>query len=297
MQQLLTTKQVAKAIGISESSLKRWCDADKIPSIRTAGNHRRLRLTDIVELVRAGNLELQSPEALGLPSNSGSGKWTFDRGRSDLYTAIAAGNAEALNQILFDLFLSGGSVAKICDDVITPALHHVGSEWEAGKIDVYQERLGTNLVARALYRLQQTLPRAVHNAPLALGGSIENDSYTIPTLMAELVLHEAGFQATSLGSNLPLETLTSAVLTKRPRIMWLSLSAIEDNASFIKSYSKFFEQSSQHSAIVVGGRAITAPIRKQMQATAFCNNMLDLANFAKALRPQPPGDPGSTSVN
>jgi len=293
----LTTHQVAKAIGISESSLKRWCDADKIPSIRTVGNHRRLRLTDIVHLVRAGDLELQNPESLGLPSNSGTGKWTLERGQVDLFAAIESENAESLNRIIFDLYLSGSSIAKICDQVITPALHRIGEEWEAGNIDIYQERLGTNLVSRTLYRLQQTLPRAMPNAPVAIGGASENDTYTIPTLMAESVLHETGFDATSFGANVPLESFEAAAKTKKPRIIWLSLSEIPDEASFIREYVKFYEQASQHSAIVLGGRALTDSIRQQIQATAFCNNMLELANFAKALRPQNPGPASEMSIN
>ena len=296
MPHLLTTKQVAKAIGISESSLKRWCDADKIPSIRTAGNHRRLRLTDIVRLVRDGDLELQSPESLGLPSNSGTGKWTLDRGQGDLFAALLAGNGESLNQIIFDLFLGGTSIARICDDVITPALHRVGSEWSSGNIDVYQERLGINLISRTLYRLQQTLPRPIHNAPLAIGGSIENDPYTIPTLMAELVLHEVGFNATSFGSNVPLDSFAGAIRDKKPRLMWLSISKIGNAAEFVRDYAKFYEQSSQGTAVVVGGRAIGNELRQKMQASSFCNNMVELANFAKALRPQSPGS-SSTSNN
>ncbi len=289
MPQLLTTKQVAKAIGISESSLKRWCDAEKIPSIRTAGNHRRLRLTDIVQLVRSGDLELQNPESLGLPANSGKGKWCLDRGQSELHSAITAGNGDAINQIIFDLFLSGITIAKICDKVITPVLHGIGEEWQTGEVSVYQERLGTNLISRTFYRLQQTMPRPIHSAPLAIGGSIEGDPYTIPTLMAESVLHEVGFHATSLGSNVPLESLALAVCDKRPRIMWLSLSKISDTKRFIGEYEKFYEKASQYAAVAVGGRALNDEIRQQMQATAFCNNMVEFANFAKALRPQPPG--------
>jgi excisionase family DNA binding protein len=44
VKKLVTPKQVAQAINVSESSLKRWCDQGLLTAIRTAGGHRRLAL-------------------------------------------------------------------------------------------------------------------------------------------------------------------------------------------------------------------------------------------------------------
>ena len=295
MAQLLTTKQVARAIGISESSLKRWCDAERIPSLRTAGNHRRLRLTDIVDLVRKGEIELQHPESLGLPTNSGKGIWTLERGRNDIVDLLVASDFDSVNQIVFDLYLGGHPIAKICDETLAPALHDIGRQWESGGVEIYQERMGVNVIARVLHNLQQTLTKPVPSAPLAIGGAVEYDPYTTPTLMAELVLQESGFRAVSLGSNIPLHSLTQAVIDRKPRIMWLSVSEIDDEAGFIERYRNFYARASEHSAIVIGGRAIAPGIRKQIQASSFCDNMQELASFAKAMRPQPPSNPESSS--
>ncbi len=48
MKQLLTPKQVARAIQVSESSIKRWCDRGTIPAEYTAGGHRRIPLAELV---------------------------------------------------------------------------------------------------------------------------------------------------------------------------------------------------------------------------------------------------------
>ncbi len=40
--ELLTTRQVATELQVSESSIKRWCDLGLIPTQRTAGGHRRI---------------------------------------------------------------------------------------------------------------------------------------------------------------------------------------------------------------------------------------------------------------
>ena len=51
LKQVLTPKQVADAIGVSEASLKRWCDKGLIPATRTAGGHRRLPISGVVQQV------------------------------------------------------------------------------------------------------------------------------------------------------------------------------------------------------------------------------------------------------
>ena len=64
----LTPKQVAYAIEVSESSVKRWCDRGLIASVRTAGGHRRIPLDRLVDFVRQGRYRLANPEAVGLPA-------------------------------------------------------------------------------------------------------------------------------------------------------------------------------------------------------------------------------------
>ena len=53
MRELLTPKQVARAINVSESSVKRWCDKGVIPTQYTAGGHRRIPLSGLMEFLRS----------------------------------------------------------------------------------------------------------------------------------------------------------------------------------------------------------------------------------------------------
>ena len=58
MRDLLTPKQVARAIDVSESSIKRWCDKGVIPTQYTAGGHRRITMADTLEFLRTGKYQL-----------------------------------------------------------------------------------------------------------------------------------------------------------------------------------------------------------------------------------------------
>jgi excisionase family DNA binding protein len=78
----VTTRQAAQALGVSEASLKRWCDQGLLPSVRTPGGHRRLPLDGVVQFIRERRLALVRPSLLGLPAEP-------ERTADDGQTALA----------------------------------------------------------------------------------------------------------------------------------------------------------------------------------------------------------------
>ena len=65
---LLTPKELAEALGASESSVRRWVDSGDIRIARTAGGHRRIPLTEAIRFIRLINAPVVRPELLGLGS-------------------------------------------------------------------------------------------------------------------------------------------------------------------------------------------------------------------------------------
>jgi excisionase family DNA binding protein len=284
LRELLSPKQVARAIGVSEASLKRWCDKGMLPSTRTAGGHRRLPISGVVQFLRQTGQPLVRPEVLGLPPSVGTGKETIERARAQLRPVLEAGDEQQAKRILLDLYLAGHSVGRIGDEVVTPAFHDIGQRWQHGDIEVYEERRGCEVCVRALYALRQVLPPIAEAAPLAIGATAEGDPYTIPTLMAELALREAGWHADSYGIGHPFITLASAIRKVRPRLFWLSASTIAEPEEFLRGYAQLFDAAMEcGTAIIVGGRALTVEIRRGMQYAAFGDTMTHLATFARSL--------------
>ena len=102
--------------------------------------------------------------------------------------------------------------------------------------------------------------------------------------MIEVVLRERGWQATSLGTQLPATTLAEAVRDNRPRLLWVSVSCIESNSVFLEEYARLYEAATEvGAAIVVGGRALTAELRQQMAYSAYCDTLKHLVTFAATL--------------
>jgi methanogenic corrinoid protein MtbC1 len=275
---------VAQAFGVSESSLKRWCDRGLIPSQRTAGGHRRLAVQDVVSYSRASGQQLARPELLGLPVANRRSADSLSKEMGRLKESLTQGNAEKCCETLVGLYARGYRVSEICDLVIAPACREIGHQWKCGEIQVYQERRACELCLQMLAEVSRLVPPIKGRAPIAIGGSPEGDPYCLPTRMVELVLREQGWKSQSLGSSLPLETLLVAVNDLQPDLLWISVSHLSDRERFLADYRTLFDQVKDRVAVVVGGQALDESLRRQMEYAAYCDNLQHLENFVKILK-------------
>lgn len=282
----LSPKQVARAVGVSEASLKRWCDKGLIPTIRTVGGHRRLPLDKVIEFIRSTGHPVVRPEILGLPSTTGKGETVLDRAREQAREALEAGDDEQFRRIGFDLYLAGQTALMICDHVIAPAFQALGQRWQHGHIEVYQERRACEIVLRFLHELRTMLPPPKDDAPAAIASTPEGDTYSLPITMIDLVLREAGWRSASYGPGNPFKSLLAAVRTSLPRLFCLSVSVQPPHEElFLREYADFYDGARGYgTAVAVGGRILTPDFRARMQYSNYSENLEKLAAFASALK-------------
>ena len=284
----LNTTQAAQALGVSVSTVKRWVDEGVLPAHRTAGGHRKLLRAEVLALARQGEVPQGDWAALtGLPFKGPPA----DLGTAalELAKALLHGQGAEVRGIIGGLYAAGVSVEALADRVIAPALAVVGHDWENGKIDIWQEHRGTQLCAGALFELRKDLElRAEKNRPVAVGAAPAGDPYLLPTLLAQYVLLDAGWEAVNLGPNTPLGSLEQAVRQLRPRLLWLSVSYLEDEASFLHAYQALYRVAEGEGiAVAVGGRALAPALRSDMPYTTYGDRLEHLAAFARTLHPRP----------
>lgn len=280
----LTPKKVAQAIGVSESSMKRWCDRGLIDFQTTAGGHRRLSQASVIDFLRGGKHALIKSELIGLPSGIRPTERNSESSRNEFFAAIVDGHEDEARKILFELFIGGHSIAQIGDSIIGPAFNEIGRRWECGDLEIYRERRACELTIRLLSELRPMLPEPKETAPLAIGGAPGKESYTLPTMLIEMLFRETGWRAQSLGTQLPFSTLTAAVREQSPRLFWLSVSSIEDETSFLQSYEQFRSTLPPETFVAVGGNAVRDEgIRQKMKFSAYGDNLMQLESLAKSL--------------
>ena len=206
-----------------------------------------------------------------------------------LLAAVLRGDGTEVSALIGRAYHSGVAIETLADQVIAPVMAQVGHDWETARIDVWHEHRGTQLAAAALYELKDELEaRAERKRPVAIGGAPQGDPYLLATLLAQLVLLDAGWEAVNLGPNTPLASLTSAMRELRPRLVWLSVSYLEKSADFLRAYREFYHSAEQMGvAVAVGGQALVEPIRSAMPYTTYGDGLQHLAAFARTLHPRP----------
>jgi excisionase family DNA binding protein len=284
----LSTPQAADALGVSVSTVKRWVDDGVLPAHRTAGGHRKLLRAEILALAREGNLPRGDLGALSVVSPREQGD-DLDAVASALVDALLQGQGAEVSGIVRRAYGSGVAIETLADRVIAPAMAKVGHDWEAARINVWQEHRGTQLLAAVLYDLKGELEaRAERNRPVAVGGAPEGDPYLLATLLAQLTLLDAGWEAVNLGPDTPLPSLAKALRELRPRLLWLSVSHLRDKAAFIGAYRNLYQVAQRQGvAVAVGGRALTEPVRSAVPYTTHGDGLSHLAAFARTLHPRP----------
>lgn len=286
--QYLSTPKAAAALGVSVSTVKRWVDEGVLPAHRTAGGHRKLLRAEVLALARQGDLPRADLSALSSFSAKGLAV-DLAAAAADLGNALIDGHGAEVSAIIRRVYGTGVTVEALADHVIARALATVGHGWEAGKIDVWQEHRGTQLCAAALYDLKNDLEtRAEKNRPVAVGAAPDSDPYLLPTLLAQYVLLDTGWEAVNLGPNTPLTSLQEALQVLRPRLLWLSVSFLEDETAFLDAYKSLYRVAERQGvAVAIGGQGLKEPLRSSIPYTTYGDGLEHLAAFARTLHPRP----------
>lgn len=290
----VSTNSVAKALGVSVSSVKRWVDEGVLPAQKTAGGHRKLLLADVLELARRGDLLHVDLSYLTAGEGGRRQAQTLSLVElaDQLHGALRAGDVDQSRTLIHGAFRRGASVEALADHAIGPVMERIGRDWEKGRIDVMEEHRASQMCAAALYELKATLEkRAGKNRPRAVGGSPPRDFSVLPTLLAQMVLIDAGWEAINLGPNTPFQSFAKAIRELRPRLLWLSVCHLDDEKDFIERYRELYHRAEKAGvAVAIGGRALGEPLRAAIPYTTYGDGLSHLAAFARTLH-RPPNRP------
>lgn len=297
----VSTAQVAQALGVSVTTVKRWVDDRVLPAHRTPGGHRKLLMADVLRLTREGNLPQADLTAL-LPK-SGQTVHNPAETLTQFLAAIASDDAELMRTLVIGSYQSGTSVETLADQVISPAMQHVGREWEAGRLPVMKEHRVSQAVMAVMYELRAYLrANADSGRPVAVGGAPEHDHSALPSLLAKLTLLDGGWDAINLGPHTPAFAFRTAIDELHPALLWVSVTHLQNPDRFVTDFNDLSAHAEVRGvAVAVGGRGLTQAVREKLRYTAFGDGFTQLLSFARTLyrrRSQPKrGRPAREDAN
>jgi excisionase family DNA binding protein len=285
MKQILSPKQLADAIGVSESSLKRWADEGLLRATRTAGGHRRIPVAEAIRFVRETQATLVRPEILGLPDvESISGDLPARRDEADrLYLYLSEGRSLEARGLVMSMYLSGRPVAEICDGPVREAMARIGDIWQHDPEGIFVEHRATDICLQAMEQLRMTF-QVDDDWPVAVGGGPSKDPYILPSLMIATALSAEGIRAVNLGPDTPVETLIHAAASHQARLVWLSLSSESASAQLNGDIAQLARRLAElGTSLILGGQARDriAPIRRSN--VHFGGSIGELVAYAKGV--------------
>lgn len=279
VQLFLSPKDLAKAVGVSESSVKRWVDHGRIRAHRTAGGHRRIAVDEAVQFIREARMPLVRPELLGL---SGLASKAEDPGGALLLRLLREGASVEARGLLIGWYLEGVGIAALADGPLRASLEVLGELWQHSDEGIAIEHRATDICLQAVNHLRLLLPSPGEEAPLAVGGA--PDVYLLGTQLASAVMAEGGWRSVNLGAQTPPEILALAVETLRPRLVWLSLTD-EDVTRGLRNGIERLLRSVELTGgmLIVGGRCHRKAGLPSHPRLREGDTMSDLAGFARNL--------------
>ena len=285
MKQYLSPKELAEALAVSESSVKRWADEGQIAVTRTGGGHRRIALEEVVRFVRRSNASVSRPEILGF-EEAGHVPWqhlTEQELEAQVYEALVQGQSATAFGLIHGPFLGGRPLAWIFDGPVRSAMHRLGDLWRHQDDGILLEHRATDICVQAVMRIRLSLP-VDSQAPASVGGAGPGDPYLLPTLMAATVLRDIGMNDTNLGPQTPLAVFQEAVERFHPRLVWLSVSVEQAAEALRPELVKLSEDLSAHGAsLVIGGQAVGKLADLRHPNLTIGHSMAELSTFARGL--------------
>lgn len=146
-----------------------------------------------------------------------------------LLAMLRAGDELGARQVVDRLREGAIEPLVLCEQLLAPALHRIGQEWESGHVSVAEEHRASAICERLLARL------AVHPRGRPRGVCVvatpPGEEHSIPASMAAVALRADRWQVHHLGTQVPTKDLLDLTRTLEAELVVLSLTnplAIDD---------------------------------------------------------------------
>ena len=145
-------------------------------------------------------------------------------------------------------------VAGTVDELVLPALQHIGRLWETGRISVAVEHAATETCRYVLYRLFDSVEPAPAGGRKALVACVPGEEHELGAELAAEYLRLKGWGVFAVGRSSPQEDIVAALSGYRPDVAFFSVTMIA-NLPAARRLVEAALAARPGLGIVLGGRA------------------------------------------
>ncbi len=293
---IITTRQVADLLAVSEATVKRWADAGTLRCFRTPGGHRKFRMSDIADFLQEHRYEPAGPVApvlsvvpsseatrgmqastVVLPDDSAAD--AVDGGIVTKFRNLSlAGDSDGLVSLIAQQRLKGHSLSAIFDGVVTPALVDIGERWSRGALSVAQEHIAAQTVIEALARIKALIERPSPQRGRVFFAAPGEEQHDIAIRMGSILAYGIGFHPVFLGAKVPASDLALMIAGERPNAVVLSFSATHPEAKTREAIETISVAARGANARVFVGGSGVAKLAPLPAGVVFTATVTELAN-------------------
>lgn len=241
---LISTKEVAAMLNVTETTIKRWADENVLNCVRTHGGHRKFFLKDVVQFAENNGFTVGGSQPPPMSRQQMErlqvGVHTHDYAKiaTVLKEEALQSDREGLTMLLLYLYKRHIPLPVVLDRIVLPAFAEIGRDWEKGELGIDQEHAASHALAEALVRTAPELHRKKPNNKLALCACPEGELHELGLLGLAYSLECEGWGVYYLGGNTPVESIASVARVKRPDLVCLSLTSAEHGRNLSEGLRK-----------------------------------------------------------
>ncbi len=139
-----------------------------------------------------------------------------------MFVHLVEGDERAARSAVSKLVDDGVRFTTVMQEVLVPALRHVGAEWHAGRLSIWVEHQASAIVERILGD-QHPTPRGRRRGT-AMVAALSGDHHALPTSMAAAALREDNWHVHHLGADMPADELVEFCRHTGPDLAVLTMT-------------------------------------------------------------------------
>ncbi len=200
-----TPPELARRLGVNESTVKRWIDRGMLEASVTSGGHRRIREEHLRAFIEKNPKLRAKSYALRRFHKAKELGW------EQYFSLQRTGEFRRARTYLETSFVASGNIRLVLEQIVAPTLREIGEAWIRGELDILDEHRMSFCVRSDLIALQALLPAAKRGAPRALLACVPGENHELALILLSLRVQAVGWQPIVLGINVPFHLVPDTV--------------------------------------------------------------------------------------
>lgn len=273
-------RDLAAAVGVAQTTIANYEN-----NVRFPNEHTLIKLSETLDvsldyLLRDKQEERESREYAFLERS------TFKEIQDRYLLLLFEGDQEGAVKLILQVLGQGTSIEDIYTEILEPALRHIGTLWDQGRIHVGQEHFVSESTQMIMAQLQPYMRTNIKKDRRVIILCTGGEQHSIGAKMLTDFFSKDGWNAYYLGTNMPTDGLIKSIEDLSPDLLALSITLpLHVNTAADLIFALRANPSCSNLKIMVGGSAFnrSPELWRTIGADAYAKTAEEAVSVANQL--------------